>query len=78
VVTSAEVGAAKPSPRVFVRALAIAGVEPGDALHVGDKVDNDVEGAAAAGIRGVLLQREGDPPPGVESIRSLQELPALL
>jgi putative hydrolase of the HAD superfamily len=78
VVTSAEVGAAKPSPRVFERALGIAGVEPGEALHVGDKVDNDIEGAAAAGIRGVLLQREGDPPPEVESIRSLRELPALL
>ena len=72
VVTSAEVGAAKPSPRVFERALGIAGVEPADALHVGDKVDNDIEGAAAAGIRGVLLQREGDPPAGVESIRSLR------
>ena len=78
VVTSAEVGAAKPSPRVFERALGIAGVEPGEAIHVGDKVDNDIEGAAAAGIRGVLLQREGDPPPGVESIRSLRELAALL
>ena len=78
VVTSAEVGAAKPSPRVFARALAVAGVEPAEALHVGDKVDNDLEGAAAAGIRGVLLQREGDPPPDVESIRSLRELPALL
>ena len=78
VVTSAEVGAAKPSPRVVERALGIAGVEPGEALHVGDKVDNDIEGAAAAGIRGVLLQREGDPPAGVESIRSLRELPALL
>jgi putative hydrolase of the HAD superfamily len=78
VVTSAEVGAAKPSPRVFERALGIAGVEPAEALHVGDKVDNDIEGAAAAGIRGVLLQREGDPPSDVESIRSLRELPALL
>jgi putative hydrolase of the HAD superfamily len=78
VVTSAEVGAAKPSTRVFERALAIAAVEPGEALHVGDKVDNDIEGAAAAGVRGVLLQREGDPPPGVEAIRSLRELPPLL
>jgi putative hydrolase of the HAD superfamily len=78
VVTSAEVGEAKPSPRVFERALALARVEPGEALHVGDKVDNDVEGAAAAGVRGVLIQRDGDPPPGVEAIRSFSELLALL
>jgi putative hydrolase of the HAD superfamily len=78
VVTSAEVGAGKPSPRVFQRALAMAGVDVREALHVGDKVDNDVEGAAAAGVRSVLLQRDGDAPPGVESIRSLSELVALL
>jgi putative hydrolase of the HAD superfamily len=78
VVTSAEVGEAKPSPRVFERALAVARVAPGEALHVGDKVDNDVQGAAAAGVRAVLLQREGDPPAGVKSIRSLSELVALL
>jgi putative hydrolase of the HAD superfamily len=78
VVTSAEVGEAKPSPRVFERALALARVDPGEALHVGDKVDNDVAGAAAAGVRGVLIQREGEPPPGVEAIRSFSELLALL
>ena len=78
VVTSAEVGEAKPSPRVFERALAVARVSPVEAMHVGDKVDNDVQGAAAAGVRAVLLQREGDPPARVETIRSLSELPALL
>jgi len=78
VVTSAEVGAAKPDPRVFERALAVAGAAPGEALHVGDRVDNDVEGATAGGVRGVLLQREGEPPGGVDAIRSLRELPALL
>jgi len=78
VVTSAEVGAAKPSARVFDRALAVAGVDPVQALHVGDRVDNDIEGAAAAGVRGVLLQREGEPPSDVEAIRTLEELPALL
>ena len=45
---------------------------------MGDKVDNDLEGAAAAGVRGVLLQREGDPPAGVEAIGSLRELRGLL
>ena len=78
VVTSAEVGAPKPDPRIFERALAIAGARPSDALHVGDKVDNDVDGAAAAGVRAVLVQREGEPPVGVEAVRSLRELPALL
>jgi putative hydrolase of the HAD superfamily len=78
VVTSAEVGAPKPHPRVFERALAIAGVAPSEALHVGDKLDNDVQGAAAAGVRAVLVQREGEPPAGVEAISSLRELPALL
>jgi putative hydrolase of the HAD superfamily len=63
---------------VFERALAVAGVGAGEALHVGDRVDNDVEGAAAAGVRGVLVQREGDPPPGIDAIRSLRELAALL
>ena len=78
VVTSAEVGAGKPDPRVFERALQVAGAEPAEALHIGDKVDNDVEGAAAAGVRGVLVQREGEPPPGVEAVGSLRELSALL
>jgi FMN phosphatase YigB (HAD superfamily) len=41
-------------------------------------VDNDIKGAAAAGVRAVLLQREGEPPAGVEAVRSLRELPALL
>jgi putative hydrolase of the HAD superfamily len=78
VVTSAEVGAAKPESRVFERALAVAGVDAAEALHAGDRIDNDLEGAAAAGVRGVLVQREGEPPPGIEAVRSLRELPALL
>ena len=78
VVTSAEVGAAKPHPRVFERALQVAGASPGEAVHAGDRVDNDVEGALAAGLRAVLVQRDGEPPPGVESVRSLLELAALL
>jgi FMN phosphatase YigB (HAD superfamily) len=72
------VGAPKPDPRVFERALAIAGAAPDEAVHVGDKVDNDVDGARAAGVRAVLVQRQGEPPPGVEAVRSLRELSALL
>ena len=49
VVTSAEVGSAKPDPAIFRRALALLGVEPGRALHVGDSPEDEL-GARAAGM----------------------------
>jgi putative hydrolase of the HAD superfamily len=78
VVTSADVGAAKPDPRIFRRALELAGARPENAVHVGDSVAGDVEGARSLGSRAVLLQRAGEPPAGVDHIRSLDELPSLL
>ena len=78
VVTSAGAGAAKPAPAAFERALELAGVAAADALHVGDSLDNDVAGARAAGIRPLLIVREGSPPAGVEAIGTLAELPPLL
>jgi putative hydrolase of the HAD superfamily len=78
VVTSAEAGVAKPDPAIFERALDLAGAVADEAVHVGDSLDNDVAGARAAGIRPVLVARDGDAPAGVEAIRSLAELPALL
>jgi putative hydrolase of the HAD superfamily len=73
VITSAEVGAAKPDPAIFEAGLAAAGCSAAEAVHVGDSVDHDVEGARAAGIRPLLLAREGG-----GDLRSLDELPALL
>ena len=78
VVTSAGVGAAKPDPAIFRRALSLAEVAPSEAVHVGDSLDNDVAGARAVGIRPILVQREGDAPAGVEAVRFLTELPSLL
>ena len=78
VVSSAAVGAAKPSPRIFRQALELAGVAPGEALHAGDSVAADLEGARAAGVRAVLIARTGGAPDGVEAIRSLAELPSLV
>jgi putative hydrolase of the HAD superfamily len=78
VVTSADAGAAKPDPAVFRRALELAGVDARDAVHVGDSLDNDVAGARALGIRAILVQRDGDRPAGVDSVRALTELPGLL
>jgi putative hydrolase of the HAD superfamily len=76
VVTSAEFGAAKPDPAIFARALELAGgIAPADAVHVGDDVEADVEGARAAGIAPVYVARDGAAaPPGVRAIPSLDGL----
>lgn len=77
-VSSAVVGEAKPAPAVFEAGLRLAGCDAAEALFVGDSVENDVLGARAAGVRAVLVQRAGDPPPGVETVRSLGELSAIV
>jgi 2-haloalkanoic acid dehalogenase type II len=59
VVTSAVTGARKPDPAIFAAALEVAGCEPGEALHVGDTQDEDVRGAREAGIRALLIRRDG-------------------
>lgn len=75
VLTSAQVGARKPSPVIFERALELAGVAPSEALHVGDTLGEDVAGARAAGVEPVLLMRSRGPAPaGVRTIESLAEL----
>lgn len=63
VVTSAAVGAAKPAAAIFAHALGLAGVGAQDAVHVGDNLEEDVRGAAACGIRAVLLRRNQDAGP---------------
>jgi 2-haloalkanoic acid dehalogenase type II len=77
-VASAVVGAAKPDPRLFEAALQRAGCQADEALHAGDSLDGDVAGAAAAGIRPVLVSRDGEAPEGVAAVRSLAELPSLI
>lgn len=78
-VSSAVVGAAKPDPAPLRAALELAGVAPVEAVHVGDSPLNDVGAARAAGIRPILLARDGsDGPPGVATVSSLGELASLL
>jgi len=78
-VASAEFGRAKPDRAIFDHALSLAGAAPHEALHAGDSPDADVEGALAAGLRAVLVARDGEvaAPEGVPVVRSLAELPAL-
>ena len=80
VLASEAEGFAKPGPRLFRRALELAGVEPASAVHVGDSFEHDVLGATAVGIDAVLLDRGGYYGPGrwQPTIRSLDELPKVI
>ncbi|MBN3323824.1 HDHD3 protein, partial [Atractosteus spatula] len=85
VVTSESAGAAKPDPRIFLRALELSGErEPAALAHVGDHHLNDYLAAQAVGMRSFLLERGGGaaegglPVPPQHRLRSLDELPALL
>ena len=88
VVSSKDVGAAKPNAAFFEAALRQAGVNgkavaPANAVMVGDRTDNDVGGAKRAGLRAVWFNPshaplpEGAMPADAEVAR-LSELPAAL
>jgi putative hydrolase of the HAD superfamily len=71
--------AAKPAPKIFQLALDKHAVDPEEALHIGDSLRDDVEGATRAGLHAVLLDREGrHQSSGVRTIRTLDELVSLL
>jgi putative hydrolase of the HAD superfamily len=82
-VISAEAGVRKPDPRIFGLALEKAGVRADEAVHVGDLVEDDVDGARRAGLRPVLIDRRkrltaGGFPADVARVTSLEELFPLL
>lgn len=57
VVTSASVGAPKPEGAIFEAALEAAGCAASEAVHVGDSPREDADGARAAGIAALLIDR---------------------
>ena len=80
-VTSSEVGCEKPDPRIFAEALRRADfTPPGNAVMVGDQIESDINGAEAAGIHPVLLDRKSQHNQfsAHPRITSLEQLKALL
>ncbi|HEY7584788.1 MAG TPA: HAD family hydrolase [Acidimicrobiia bacterium] len=57
IINSSDLGAEKPDPRFFDAVAAAVGLEPAQILYVGDRLDNDVLPALAAGMRTVLMRR---------------------
>ena len=60
----------------FLGPVALAAV--GAAVMVGDSIEDDVEGAKAVGMRGLLLDRENRYPEVDEKLTDLLALPAAL
>ena len=75
-------GVEKPDAGFFAHVLEEAGAPAGEILYVGDRVDNDVLPALAAGMQAVRVRRGEhaavESPPGVVTIGSLEELPEAL
>jgi FMN phosphatase YigB (HAD superfamily) len=87
VASSASWGVEKPAPEFFARVAELAHTPPREIAYVGDRVDNDVAPAAAAGMLAVFLRRgpwgylhAGMPEAARASIQieSLAELPEAL
>ncbi len=55
--SSESLGAEKPDPAFFERIAAALQLPPGEIAYVGDRLDNDVTPAAAAGMIAVFLRR---------------------
>jgi len=71
-------GKTKPDPSIFRAALDLLAVRPGEAVMVGDSIEDDVEGARAVGMRAILLDREGRYSEQDGTLHDLRELPAAL
>jgi putative hydrolase of the HAD superfamily len=54
---SSEIGADKPDPEIFQRALKLIGLKPNEVLHVGDDPERDWEAASTAGLSIFRLDR---------------------
>lgn len=65
---------AKPDSKIFLCAVEKLQLEPAEVLFVGDKVERDYEGAKRAGLKPLLINREGETLENVDSIQNLVEV----
>ena len=79
-VTPQEAQSEKTHPPIFLAALAKAGVQPSEAMHVGDQYNSDVIGARGVGITPILIDRGGLMSDHEDCVRiqGLMEIPGLI
>ena len=78
---AADVGASKPHPAMFERALARANAAPAEAVHVGDHPVNDIQAAQAVGMATIqvdMAQTPSGAPNAPTTIARLRDLPAAI
>ena len=77
-------GVEKPDPRFFAKIAETLHLPPTEIAYVGDRLDNDIRPAAAAGMRAIFVRRgpwawiqqpSGEPPEAALTVESLAELP---
>jgi putative hydrolase of the HAD superfamily len=74
-VFSCSVGLRKPDPRIYLLACEQLGVEPREAMFVGDGANDELAGAERVGMTAVLLERDGEEQEWTgRRIRSVPEL----
>jgi putative hydrolase of the HAD superfamily len=80
-VTAGDVGKLKPHPRPFKEVLKRLGVEPEEAVFVGDRLHDDIMGAQGAGMRAIWVRRATGPENGtakpnatIDRLRALLEI----
>jgi FMN hydrolase / 5-amino-6-(5-phospho-D-ribitylamino)uracil phosphatase len=79
IVDSRRHGRVKPHPTIFQAALELLGVGAGEAVMVGDSIEEDIEGAQALGMRAILVDRdERHPEVKEDRLTGLYGLPAAL
>jgi FMN hydrolase / 5-amino-6-(5-phospho-D-ribitylamino)uracil phosphatase len=76
VVSAAELGVAKPDPRIFHAACERLALAPDAVLHGGDDLEADVHGALRAGLRAAWVHRDlrGEAPADAMRTRDLAAL----
>jgi putative hydrolase of the HAD superfamily len=61
-VFSSSFGASKPDPRIYLHCCELLGVEPEDAVFVGDGANDELAGAQRVGMGAILIHRPGEDP----------------
>lgn len=59
---SSRVGLSKPDPRIYLACCDALGVEPHEAVFVGDGANDELEGARRVGMDAILIHRPGEQP----------------